>query len=153
MSLSFGTNTVEHRFRQLHKNAEAFRSDALNNGLAVQIAQDAWSLVEIAHHELRLASALPQLGDFRRQVKDECPELAYMQDISNEHKHGEITKYTPRLKEARSTRGAFSQSFSRSFNISRLELVTETDQVLWFEDVMDTVVGYWQEKLTEMNAI
>ena len=47
-----------------------------------------------------------------------CPELSYLQDICNESKHAEITKYKARIKKAHLHRGAFSRGFSGDINIS-----------------------------------
>ena len=58
----------------------------------------------------------------KAHVCGECPELAYLQDICNESKHGEITRYVANVKEARHHRGAFSSAFSHDFDISRLEI-------------------------------
>ncbi len=152
MSLSFGTNTIDHRFNQLIENAKTFKSDILNIELAVRLAQDSWMLVDIVHSELKESKQLPKFKDFRDQIKSDCPELGYMQDIANESKHGEITHYAPVLKETKRHNGSFSQSFSRDFDISHLQLTTTSGQILWFEDILEAVICFWNQTLDNLHA-
>lgn len=39
--------------------------------------------------------------------------------------------------------GAFSQDFSRAFDISRLEVELDDDTTIDFEDAMEAAVAYW----------
>ena len=60
----------------------------------------------------------------QEHVRGACPELAYLQDICIESKHAEITRYSPRIDEARFHGGTFSRDFSSDdFDASRLEIV------------------------------
>ena len=70
------------------------------------------------------------------------------QDICNESKHGEITRYVANVKEARHHRGAFSSAFSHDFDISRLEIELDGGQALLFLDVVDRAVRFWSDFLS-----
>ena len=83
------------------------------------------------------------LNDFQQQVRDECPPLRYLQDLTNFVKHREITRYTPILSQARVKEGAFSTAFSRDFDVPGLKLTLQDGRQLWFEDVIEEALSYW----------
>ena len=88
---------------------------------------------------------LQTLRELQENARDVCPELAYLQDICIESKHGEIKTYVAhiKVKEARHHRGAFSNAFSRALDISRLEIELLDGQTVFFIDVVDRAVGFW----------
>ena len=147
MTRSFGLNALS-ALEALRTAVKKFRHDDLNEDLARDCAGKAWHLGD---HVFKVLNALgpnppyAELSAFQNQVREDCPELAYLQDICNETKHAEITRYTPRIVEARLHGGAFSRAFSRGFHISRLEIELCGGETVSFNDVIDRALDYWSK--------
>ena len=76
-----------------------------------------------------------------------------MQDISNGTKHFTITKYPPSVKNTELHKGAFSNAFSRAFDISALEIELTNGTKLYFEDEIEKVINFWENYfLTELRV-
>lgn len=142
MKRSFGLDAPS-ALEELRTTVKKFRHDDLNEGLARDCACKAWHLGD--HVFKALGSNLPyaKLPAFQNQARVDCPELAYLQDICIESKHAEITRYTPRIVEARLHGGAFSRAFSRGFDIARLEIELCGGETVSFHDVIDRALDYW----------
>jgi hypothetical protein len=98
------------------------------------------------------------LEDFQKYIRRECKFLRLMEAICNGTKHVTLT-YDPPMTSAGTHRGAFSQSFSRAFDISCLQInikesaipdfkdVLKDGTILDFEDVLDKVTHFWEKYL------
>ena len=144
MSRSFGL-VAPSLLEALNNSVERLRADDLNEDLARECACKAWHLCDHVFAALDPHSQFTSPGTLKARVCGECPELAYLQDICNESKHGEITRYVAKVKEARHHRGAFSSDFSHGFDISRLEIELDGGQALLFLDVVDRAVRFWSD--------
>ena len=85
------------------------------------------------------------MPSFQEDIRQQCAELDYLQDLANSLKHRTITKYTPSLTEAYKQEGAFSTGFSRAFDIPGLMLTTRDRTQLWFDDVIEGALSFWDE--------
>ena len=85
----------------LKSTVERLRDDDLNEDLGRDCALKAWRLCDYVFAALGNGPQFATLMKLQDHVAQACPELAYLQDICNETKHAEITKYTPRIDEAR----------------------------------------------------
>ena len=96
-------------------------------------------------------SPFATLQELQEHARGVCPELAYLRHICIETKHGEITRHVAhiKVKEARHHRGAFSNAFSRDFDISCLEIELLDGQTVFFVDVVDRAVGFWLDFLED----
>ena len=144
MTRSFGLDAPS-ALEALKTSVERFKDDNLNKDLARDCACKAWHLCDHLAKALGPNSPFPSLKELQKHVKGLCPDLAYLQDICIESKHGEITRHAARIKEAREHRGAFSAGFSRGFDISCLEIRLLDGQTLFFIDVVDHAVGFWSD--------
>ena len=151
MTRSFGLDAAS-ALKALQTASERFRNDDLNEDLARDCAIKAWQLCDHVFNALGSTSRFATLGGLQDHVKHTCPELAYLQDICTASKHGEISRYTPRITEARFQGGAFSRDFSRDFDISRLEIELPGGQTIFFNDVADRAVDFWS-KFFDDNGI
>ena len=123
MTRSFGLDACS-ALEALKISVERFKDDDLNEDLARECACKAWHLCDHVSKAFGPNSPFASLRELQENARDVCPELAYLQDICIESKHGEIKTYVAhiKVKEARHRRGAFSNAFSRAFDISRLEI-------------------------------
>ena len=144
MTRSFGLDAAS-ALKALQAASERFQNDDLNEDLARDCAIKAWQLCDHVFNALGSTSRFATLRSLQDHVKHTCPELAYLQDICTASKHGDNSRYTPRIAEARFHGGAFSRGFSRGFDISRLEIKLPGDQTKFFNDVLDRAVNFWSK--------
>ena len=100
MSRSFGLDAAS-ALEEFRTAVKRFGVDDLNEDLARDCAYKAWHLCDHAWQARGSNSPFASLRKLQTHARRACPELAYLQDICTESKHGEITKYTPSIKEAR----------------------------------------------------
>ena len=144
MIRSFGLD-ASSALEALKRAVEKFKDDDLNALLARECSNIAWHLCDHVFKALGSRSRFATLRDLQDHVKLTCPELAYLQDICTETKHGEITRYQPEIIEARHHSGAFSDAFSHDFDISRLEIKLRDGRTFLFNDVVDRAVAFWSK--------
>ena len=151
MTRSFGLDAAS-ALKALQAASERLKNDDLNKDLARDCAIKAWQLCDHVFNSPGLTSRFATLGGLQDHVKHTCPELAYLQDICNESKHGEISRYPARIAEARFQGGAYSRAYSRAYDISRLEIELPSGQTIFFNDVVDRAVDFWS-KFFDDNGI
>ena len=152
MTRSFGLDAAS-ALAAFKTASERFKNDDLNEDLARDCAVKAWQLCDHVFNALGSTSRFATLRGLQDHVKHTCPELAYLQDICTESKHGKISRYTPRISEARFHDGDFSShDFSRDFDISCLEIKLPGGQTIFFNDVVDRAVDFWS-KFYDDNGI
>ena len=144
MTRSFGLDAPS-ALEAFKTSVERLKDRDLDEDLARDCACKAWHLCDHISKALGPNSPFPTLKELQDHVRGVCPQLAYLQDICNESKHAEITRYVARIKEDRYHRGAFSKDFSRDFDISRLEVEVLGGQTVWFLDVVGRAVGFWSD--------
>ena len=145
MTRSFGLDAPS-ALEAFKTAAEKFKDDDLNEDLARDCAIKAWHLCDHVFIALGSNSPFSSVRRLQDHVKGTCPALAYLQDICNESKHAEITKYEARIKKAHLHRGGFkSKAFSRGFDISRLEVMRSEGQPILFNDVVVRAVKFWSK--------
>lgn len=152
--LTFGRSSSHDVLRALKEKAITFAKTPLDTELANQCAIDAWSLCDWVFKEHGKRFGVQKLDQFQAQMKQQCPLLSLFQDVANASKHREITKYVPRLKEAKHHVGAFDRnSFqSSAFNVSALVLVDINGSEIWFDEALNDVINHW-EHFFEINQI
>lgn len=144
MTQSFGLN-ANSALEALKSAVKSLKDDDLNEDLARDCAIKAWHLCDHVFLALDSNSQFKSLSDLKNHAKDNCTELAYLQDICIASKHGSITRYPPQIDKAIFQGGAFSNAFSRDFDISRLEVKLPDGKTMWYIDVVDCAVTFWSE--------
>jgi hypothetical protein len=144
MPNTFGIKTAQDHLELLEQTVQSFRSDDLNEGLALQCSCIAWQHCDWLFHDHGDVLGYHNLRALQDAMKRACRELAYMQDICIETKHATITRYTPTIDRAEYHGGAFSREFSRDFDISRLQIVVGSNPPIWFSDAVEAVLHHWQ---------
>lgn len=144
--LTFGRQSSADVLKVLKEKAIAFEHDPLNEELANQCAIDAWSLCDWVFNEHGTKLGIQKLSQLQAQMKQECPFLSLFQDVANASKHKEITLYAPRLKEAKSHRGAFNRGIfdNAIFDVSELILISVDNSKVLFEHALKDVINHWE---------
>ena len=131
---------------------ENSRGNDLDDALARTIAVRAWHHCDHVFKTLGADSGFDSLPEFQNHVRGECPELSWLQDLCNETKHREISRYAPNIDAARQHDSAFSREFSRDFDISFGELILPDGQEVWFLDAAERTLEFWS-RFFEENGI
>ena len=112
---------------------------------SVVCAMFAWHLVDWVYNEYpALASGHASKTSFQQFVKSQCPSMDYMQDVANGTKHRAITKYVPIVKKAVLHHGAFSNAFSKGFDVSCLKLTLDGGKVVYFDEEVTKAREFWK---------
>ena len=151
MTHSFGLDAPS-ALEAFKNAAEKFKDDELNEDLARDCACKAWHLCDHVYQALGSNSQFSSVRKLQEHVKDTCRELAYLQDICIESKHGKFTHHTPRIDGAKFQDGDFDPAdFGHDFDIPRLEVLSEGQPIL-FNDIVVRAVEFWS-KLFDDNGI
>jgi hypothetical protein len=154
MNYSFDIKTSIDLYNELLKRVEEYNNDCMSSGNAVICAILCWHVIEWIYQEYNeQLTQYKSNREFQDSVKAKCVSLSYMQDIANGSKHRGITKYTPTVKNTESHIGAFSNAFSKAFDISCLKLSLEDNQFVYFDEEIEKSVNFIQQLLnTELHA-
>ncbi len=141
-----GLNTLQDRFTIVASDGAQYLADPLNVQKAETFARSAHILAEWVANESAAFGYL-SLGDCREAIYKRCPDLKAIRDFSNMAKHaGKLEEgRTPYFTAAKLHGGAFSQGFSRGFDISRLVLVMPDGTELDYQDVVARAGRFWEE--------
>lgn len=145
--LSFGIKSSKDFFQKLQDDYSDFCKDKTSSRIALNCAMTSWHLTEWIYHEYntQLISTFPEIYAFQAQIKKMCPSLRILHDIANGTKHYLLTKHVPVIKETNLHQGAFSNDFSRDFDISTLDIELKDGSKIYFEDEIEKAVLFWKE--------
>ena len=143
MLLTFDLQNSRDCLEDLRGAVGDLKKDPLNPRLARYSAIVAWSISDWVFEEHGNRLGFDGLPSFQEDIRRQCPELGYLQDLANSLKHRIITRYTPSLTEAYKKEGAFSTEFSRAFDIPGLMLAARDGTQLWFDDVIERALSFW----------
>ena len=141
-----GLNTPKDRLAIVANDGAQYLADPLNVQKADAFARSAHILAEWVVHEHSVFE-YPSKASCREDIYLRCPNLKAIRDFSNMAKHGGTLEKnrTPYFKAGKVHGGAFSNAFSRGFDISRLVLVMPDETELVYEDVVTEAMGFWEE--------
>ncbi len=143
---TFGLSNCSDLLEELRGTVSDLKKDPVNPRLARYAAIVAWSMCDWVEVEK------PKQIQ-KDKIEEKCPALKYMQDLANTFKHGEPWKPEHVKLSAAYRTGGFGRGFSRDFDIVRLELVLKDGSRLWFEDVIQEALDFWNSFLREENLI
>ncbi|MDE2814122.1 MAG: hypothetical protein OXM01_13915 [Gemmatimonadota bacterium] len=141
--LTFDISNSSDMLEELRGVVSDFKKDDLNPKTARHCAVIAWSMCDWIFKEHGSRLGYKKLDKLQEDVRNKCPEIEYLQNMADSLKHRNITSYTPSLVGAYKHRGAFSRDFARDFDISGLMLKLQDGSELWFEDVIEAALSFW----------
>jgi len=148
MSITFGMRSARDCLEDFRAKVSRYRDNDLDESLAMECAIAGWSIVDwvfdqhVQDSRWTNKERRKAFFELQKTVKTECASLDLLQDIANARKHRTIEHYPRTVLIARKHGGAFDNSFSRDFDISRLVLETR-DQEFDFEDTVVSALEYW----------
>ena len=121
---------------------------------AIHAALSAWHLHEWVHESQRGTDGYPfrTARAFGTHIRERCSPLGALRDISNGSKHVRATQ-NPRISDTRLHRGAFSNAFSRGFDISALLISIDDGTERYFEDILTEAIEWWQGYLEKCGLL
>ncbi|REL38160.1 hypothetical protein DYD21_06000 [Rhodohalobacter sp. SW132] len=148
MSLTFDIKNSQDLFKVLLENYEKYKEDELSVRKALNCVTVGWHLTEWAcWHEKKWEEKTNRqvLGDFRKTLYDNCPELKVMHDICTGYKHYKITSPKSNISDSDLHEGTFGKTFGPTFNKSRLVIVSIGGDKQDFSIVIEKVVDFWTD--------
>ena len=147
--LSFDIKTTSDFFKKLLEDYKDFCADKTSSRTALNCAMTAWHLTDWTYNEFnqKLSSQFGTLSLFQQYIKQQCPSLQIMHDITNGTKHYLLTRHRPIIKKTKLHKGAFSSGFSRGFDISTLYIELDDGTKIYFEDEIEKTITFWTQYL------
>jgi len=140
-SFSFDIKTSEDFYKKLKEEYKEYLSNTTSSTYALNCTISSWHLVEWAYKETN--GNFRNLRAFQNHMKDLCPSLQLMQDLTNGTKHTEITFYESSIARTDLYEGTFDDTFDDTFDTSQLEIELKDGRVLYFKDVIELVIEHW----------
>ena len=130
-------------------------ADDLNVVLARDCAIKAWHLCEHAFQVESVTDRFPTLRSLQDHVKEHCPDLAYLQEVCNETKHGWIRKPDPCVADTWPHPGDFSARDwdPGDFDTPELRVELVDGHVLSYRAVLQRVVVFWQDFFRQYGIV
>jgi len=154
-NLSFNIKTTRDFYNKLNEDYEEYFKDRLSSRKALNFALTAWHLSDWTYNEFnnKFKAAYKDLGSFQSNLKELCPSLQFMHDLTNGTKHYTLKRHNPKIKETCLHVGDFNDDFNRDFDISMLEIDLKDGTKVYFEDEIKIVMGFWTKYLKETLKI
>ncbi|MGV3630880.1 MAG: hypothetical protein ACO1O6_06730 [Bacteroidota bacterium] len=154
-NLSFDIKTSRDFFLKLQEDYSEFRKNRTSSRIALNCAMTAWHLTDWIYNEYKsqLESNFATLTAFQQEMKNLCPSLQIMHDLANGSKHYLLTKHKPIIEETNLHKGAFSNAFSRDFDISTLDIKLNNGKKIYFEDEIKKTLYFWATYLKSILNI
>ena len=153
--LSFNIKTTEDFFKKLIEEFNEFQTDRTSTRVALNCAMTAWHLTDWVYNEFngQLISQFRTLASYQQELKQQCPSLQIMHDLTNGTKHYFLTRHRPVIKETKLHKGSFSSDFSRDFDISTLDIELNDGTKIYFEDEIENAISFWKNYLQSTFSI
>ena len=135
---TFGLSDSADFLDELRGSISDLQKDPVNPRLARYAAIVAWAMCDWVQKDL---------GEQVKHacIQKQCPALAYLHDLGNFFKHRQLNSPQKSTLRAAKRTGSFAREFSPEFDIVRLQLVLEDGTNLWFEDVIQEALEFWEK--------
>jgi hypothetical protein len=143
----FNINNSTDKLNLLKADFEQLLQDPLNISLAEKACSDAWHLSDWVLSEMKEKDAELTVERFRIGLYSECPEMRILHDLANTFKHKQLTNPKAKIIETKVHGGSFDSSFSKAFDVSRLEVHHSDDRQIDVDDLIELAIKYWERKL------
>lgn len=139
-TFSFDIVNSKDWFDKLEREYYEFLKDKTSSDRAINFSITAYHMNEWAKSELT-ESEKAQLALKRKTFQN---DFNIIQDLANGTKH-KVLKYESAIKSTEHSRGAFSNAFSRAYNISTLNILMNSEEKIYFEDVAQNIYNFWKD--------
>ncbi|WP_420318161.1 hypothetical protein [Ekhidna sp.] len=139
-TFSFDIAESKDWFDKLEREYNDFLKDKTSSDRAINFSITAHHMNEWAKSELT-EKEKAKLALKRKPVQN---DFNIIQDLANGTKH-KVLKYESTIKTTEHSRGAFSSGFSRGFNISTLNILMNSGEKIYFEDVAKNIYNFWKD--------
>ncbi len=144
MNLSFELKSSADMLRKLLADIDDYLNNDESSSKALNCAMTAWHLTEWVYHEFKI-NEFNSVSKFQQHMKERCPQLQIVHDISNGTKHYSLTKHTPKVSTTKHHDGDFDARFfdSNFFDVSGLKVQMKTGEEFYFSDVIKLISDFW----------
>ena len=139
---TFGLSDSADFLDELRGSISDLKKDPANPRLARYAAIVAWAMCDWVQKDLRERVNYAW-------IQKQCPALAYLHDLGNLFKHRQLKSPEKSTLRAAKRAGSLGREFSPEFDIVRLELVLQDGANLWFEDVIQEALEFWERYFKE----
>lgn len=140
----FDQDSSEKKLKELIHLYNDYIKDDTSSTRALHIASEAWHMTEWVFNEFQPIHNHETLGDFRESLYPMCNSLKIMHDLAISSKHGNVKSPKAQIKETKKHLGVFTSQFSKEFDVTRLQIILENGDIVYFEDEIRNAVDFWK---------
>lgn len=148
--LSFGIKSSVDFYKKLLDDYNDYLMDVNSSRLAVNCAMTGWHLIDWVYHEFK-KDDFKSLSAFKDDIKVKCKEIEILQDITLGTKHYKLTSRESALRETKLSLNDNNEidDYCKELNVSMFNVITKKGEMLYFNDVMQTVIIFWRKYFKE----
>jgi hypothetical protein len=139
-TFSFNITNSKEWFDKLEREYNDFLKDKTSSDRAINFSITAHHMNEWAKSELT-DKEKSELALKRKALQN---DFNIIQDLANGTKH-KVLKYESTIKTTEHSRGAYSSGYSRGFNISTLNILMNSGEKIYFEDIAQNIYNFWKD--------
>ncbi|SDQ23324.1 hypothetical protein [Flagellimonas zhangzhouensis] len=151
-NLSFDINSSKDFLNKLIEDFKDYLKSDNSSRMALNCAMTSWHLSEWVFHEYELGGQFSKIKDFQKHLKELCPSLQIMHDISNGSKHYKLNTHKPKVKETERKTGTFDKTFDFSFDRTMLKIVMPNNQIAVFDEELEKTIAFWKEFMNNLDS-
>ncbi len=140
---TWGIVTPIDLLAMLKEDYEEFKKDYLSERKALHCILTGWHLTDWLYENYG-KKHFKGIGSFRESLYPECPELKLLHDLTTRMKHFTVGRPKVDVKNTSAHNGAFSSSFSPSFNISCLKISYDNKEES-INQILERVLKFWDD--------
>lgn len=144
--LTFEIQTHKDFYKKLIEEYNDFLNHPLSSRHAIDFSMTAYHLIEWIYFE---CDEYKSLDNFRKDIKEKCPEMQIAHDIATGGKHYKLNTHKPKIEDTKLKGGSFSRGFSKDFDVSYLKVEMKDGRIMNFENVAKNIIIFWKKYYRE----
>jgi hypothetical protein len=150
-NLSFDIRNSKDFLGKLIADFDDYLKSDNSSRISLNCAMTSWHLTDWVYHEFGFVKEFSKLSDYQAHIKERCPSLQIMHDISNGSKHYKLDRHKPKIQATERKDGAFDNTFDFAFDRTMLRIVMPNNDVLIFDNELKKTIIFWTDYLIQIN--
>ncbi len=150
-NLSFDIRNSKDFLGKLIADFDDYLKSDNSSRIALNCAMTSWHLTEWIYHEFGFVKEFSKVSDYQSHIKERCPSLQIMHDISNGSKHYKLEYHKPKIQATERKEGTFDNTFDFTFDRTMLRIVMPNNDVVIFDNELGKTITFWTDYLIQIN--
>lgn len=150
-NLTFEIKNSKDFLDKLKKDFKDYLGSDNSSRLAINCAMTSWHLTEWIYHEYNFNKKFKKDKYYKNHIKELCPSLQIMHDISNGSKHYKLKIHKPIIQATEKKEGPFDNTFDFTFERTMLRIFLPNNKVVIFDDELKKTIKFWENYLNKQS--